>query len=151
MPGVELINSTREYLADFCKDLTGDAELTSCVALAAHELLENVLKYSSDGVAVLDVGLLQQHAGQVLRMKIRNRSEGTSIAELRRRIGELQAPNSPTSVYYRLLGVVDSESDESGLGLARICAEADMSLTCEVDGDEVTVVAERPLEPRIAA
>jgi hypothetical protein len=150
-PQIALINSTREYVAGLYTDITRNADLPSRIALTAHELLENVFKYSTDGVAVVDIRVVRGARGDTVRLTIRNRSEANRIADLRQRIGQLQASDSPHALYYSLLDSIVPDSEVSGLGLARICAEGEMKLAYEIKGDEVTVIAEAPMEVRSAA
>jgi hypothetical protein len=115
-PGVASINSTREYVSVLYDEALGDRDLASRLALTVHELLENVVKYSKDGVANIDIELLQREAGSFAQVRIRSRAEGDGAAQVRCRVDELQAASDPLALYYEMMLAARPESGESGLG-----------------------------------
>jgi anti-sigma regulatory factor (Ser/Thr protein kinase) len=110
------------------------------VAMAAHELLENVAKYSDDqdGQLVLEVQPLDDRAR--LMLTVSNRANPANIERLKEIIKELNATSDPISYYLSLIQKETPEG-ESGVGLARIRAEAKMSLTLTIDDQRVRVSA----------
>jgi hypothetical protein len=144
-PQVRLINLTREYLTNFYDCVLDDPDTTSRVALTAHELLENTLKYSIDGIATVDIGLVAGREGELVRIRMKNRGRSDRLAELRRLVDALREAPDPAILYYEMLEQTSPDSGVSGLGLARIRVEGKMDLTYEMTGDEVTVIAETPV------
>jgi hypothetical protein len=142
-PQVRLINYTREYLSNFYDCILNDPDTTSRVALTAHELLENALKYSTDGMAIVDIGVVaDDDGGELISIRMKNRGRIDRLAELRRLVDALREAPDPAVLYYEMLENTSPDSGVSGLGLARIRVEGRMDLSYEMRGDEVTVVAE---------
>lgn len=140
-PNVAMVTSTRKFVSDLLDSIQVDADATSRVALATHELLENILKHSLDGHARLDVLLDETQDGYKIAVRLCNRADAARIDDVRRRVESLARAEDPMPVYLQLMLESAEREDGSGLGLARIRAEADMELSCDVDGDLVTIVA----------
>jgi two-component sensor histidine kinase len=73
-PEVRLITSTRTYLGDLCGHVLLDAATSSRVALTAHEMLENVAKYSRDGKNSLEVELCRRDGRGFVQIRTKNRA-----------------------------------------------------------------------------
>jgi hypothetical protein len=145
-PNIELISSTRRFAAELFETILSDPDATSRVALTIHELLENTLKYSTDGVASLDVGVDETGEHKIVRISASNRATPEKLDELRRRIDELKELADPMEVYVSMLIQAASREHGSGLGLARIRVEAEMNLTYDIEGDRITIVAVAPVQ-----
>lgn len=145
-PYGELITRAREFVTDFYEQLFTDADAVSRVALATHELLENVVKYSSDGLSHFEIELVECDGENVVRIRARNRTTPDRATELQRLIAEIGQSSDPFQMYQQFMRRSALRQDGgSGLGLARIRAEAEMSVRCDVAGDEVTIVVECPV------
>jgi hypothetical protein len=145
-PSVDLISSTRRFVADFFDGVVTDPDATSRVAMTIHELLENVFKYSVDGCAKVDIALGDRQEQKVVRIFSTNRASQDRMHELTQRLDELQGADDPLKLYYRIIAQSAKRKEGSGLGLARIRAEGEMDLSYVVKGDEITIVAETPVE-----
>src|SRR5688572_32770297 len=64
-PTTTLISSTRRFAGDVLGSVLRDPDSTSRIALAIHELLENTLKYSTDGQALLNVTRSEEHTSEL--------------------------------------------------------------------------------------
>lgn len=127
-PDLEFVSVARRFVAEFYKRLV-DADGVSRIALAAHELLENAVKYSIDGEATIriDVDLASP---RTVRITIRNRADAQDIAAIREILDGVSSAENPFAYYLQLITTRAKVLEGSaGLGLARICAEADMSIT----------------------
>lgn len=121
-----------------------DPDETYRISLTAYELIENVVKYSTEGPSKVAVGL-SEDAGQVYAsVETSNRSTPDAITTLRGLVERLGQAADPHDVYGELIASCP-QREGSGLGLARICAEAGMGLSLSVDGDEVTIRARAPM------
>lgn len=138
-PNAALVSIVRRFVSDFYTKIVGSSEATSRLALATHELLENAVKYASDGETRLRIEIDNARAPRQVRLEMRNRATPFHIAAIQRILGGIDSASDATKFYFDL--IVETESHEgSGLGLARICAEAEMRLACRVEEGDVVVM-----------
>ena len=151
-PNVELVSTVREFVHTFYKRVLADEVLTSRMALATHEMLENAVKYAADGSSRLFVQVERQDPGGVIvAINTRNRANPAHLADLKKMFDELRAASDPMEYYQTLMRRSAKRTHGSGLGLGRIRAEADMELEFQlIDGDIVSVWARtsHALKPR---
>ena len=143
-PRVRLIASTRALVTDLCEQLLDDADATSRVAMTAHELMENVAKYSSGGEGSVEVELSERNGQSYVQVSTKNRASAEQRETLQSVIGELRRAVDPIA-YYDAVIAKSARSKGSGLGLARIRAEGKMDVELSIDGDEVTISAQASL------
>jgi hypothetical protein len=138
----DLVSIVRRFVSDFYDRTLADPDATSRVALATHELLENAVKYSRDGRAKVRIEVSGQGERVRVRIKTRNRANPGDAEHIRRTIEEMTSMD-PNVYYLNLMRKNASRTDGSGLGLARIHAEAEMSMSvaCGKNGT-ITVSAE---------
>jgi hypothetical protein len=146
-PRVRLIASTRALVTDLCEQLLADADATSRVAMAAHELMENVAKYSSGGEGSVEVEVSERDGQSFIQVSTKNRASAEQRATLQELIRELRGADDPIA-YYDSVIVKSLRSKGSGLGLARIRAEGKMDIELSIDGDEVTISAQASVAMR---
>ena len=137
-----LAGKIANWLIDFCQMTIGDRETTSRLHMAAHELVENVLKYGSTPEVGLDFELERNAGESIVRLRTRNTAAPEQLAEVMRRVTELRAAVDPVAYYDRLIRSTASVIGMSGLGLARIRAEAGLDVSCSVQGREVSIVVQ---------
>ena len=138
-PCVELVSTVRRFVSDFYATVLKDADLGSRLALATHELLENAVKYSTSPETTLRVEIMR--ATGVATVTSWNDTDLAHITTIRRLFQEM-AESNPTSYYESLLrGEIEAVS-ASGLGLARVGAEAEMGLGYDVTGTRVCIRAQ---------
>lgn len=146
-PNVQLVSVVRRFVTEFYQRFLNDADGTSRVALATHELLENAVKYSRDGETTIRIEVMQHETPRRVRIQLRNRSEIHHIAAIRQIVdGVNQAPDA-TDFYHKLIASKAKDRTGSGLGLARICAEAEMKIHYDVQGDMVVIEASTVMAP----
>ena len=140
-PTTTLITSTRRFAGDVLGAILRDPDSTSRIALAIHELLENTLKYSTDGQALLDVRVGNEVNGRRrVEVTARNKATPEQANDLGRRIHALSVTDDPMALYVGLMRE-SAQRSGSGLGLARIRVEGEMQLSCALEGDAVIVSA----------
>jgi two-component sensor histidine kinase len=145
-PTTQLISSTRRFAGDILGSMLRDPDSTSRIALVIHELLENTLKYSTDGTALLEVSVGQEEGGRRrVEVTAKNRATPEQAKDLGRRILALSQAEDPMELYVGLMRE-SAQRSGSGLGLARIRVEGEMDLSCALEGDAVIVSASTAAE-----
>jgi anti-sigma regulatory factor (Ser/Thr protein kinase) len=137
-----LAGKIANWLMDFCQMTVADRETTSRLHMAAHELVENVLKYGSSPEVGLEFELERGDELQFVRLKTRNTAAPEQLEEVTRRVTELRAAADPIAYYDRLIRSTAPVLGVSGLGLARIRAEAGLEVDCSVEGREVSITVQ---------
>jgi hypothetical protein len=141
-PNPRMVSIVRRFVEETFEKLVGDPEAIFRVSMTAHELLENGAKYAVGKRAVLRL-LLEETAdgGASAHIAITNETTPEHVERLRLRIAEIDRAEEPFALYQAMMRRSSKLRDESGLGLARIRAEGEMSLGLEVNGTTVTIVA----------
>jgi anti-sigma regulatory factor (Ser/Thr protein kinase) len=111
------------------------------VAMATHELLENAVKFSTDGSASLCVEV----GGSQVTIVTRNRAKTDDLQELYK-IGRDLAEALDPMLFY--LEQMRHSHRAGGLGLGRVAAEGQMKIEVILDGDVVQIRAEATLGAR---
>jgi len=114
--------------------------------MAAHELVENVLKYGSSPEVGLEFELERGDEQSVVRLRTRNSAAPERLAEVERLVGELKQAHDPVAYYDQLIRATAPVIGTSGLGLARIRAEAGLEVDCSVQGPEVSIVVQATMK-----
>ena len=137
----------REFLVNACAELLPDRELSFRLGVAAHELLENVLKYASGGKRSVSVGFQKSNGTTQAYVRSRNRAGQPQLTRLSNTIDRIRNSDAPDDLYDSFIEAgVDGLG--SGLGLIRIRAEALMDLAYDIEDDTVTILATLPIEGR---
>jgi hypothetical protein len=144
-PTMLLILLVRQFISDFYDRLL-DREAGQMVAMATHELLENALKYSAEDSATLSIEVTPNGSSRRVVIKIRNRSSEEHIRPLQTLIDSMRRHPDPMEHYVALMRETSKRAEGSGLGLARLRAEAGMELGLELDGSDVCITAECQVE-----
>jgi anti-sigma regulatory factor (Ser/Thr protein kinase) len=139
-PNVELIAIVRRFVSAFYDLILQDKDTASRLAMATHELLENASKYASDGETTLRIEVVAGGTG--VRILLWNFAARDRIDDLAARFAEMAEAPDAAAYYQRLMERSMKMTEGSGLGLARIRAEAEMSLACRVDGERICIVAD---------
>jgi hypothetical protein len=139
-----LVSVTRRFVEEALEKNISDGDLISRVAMTTHELLENAAKYARHALAELSVTMTPDGDGDDHRLTVQLRNETTPahIDRLRNAFTELDACRDPMQFYVELMRRNAHSAETSGLGLARIRVEGEMTLALRVDGTTATIVAE---------
>lgn len=141
-PTVALVSTVRRFVTEFYDQLLGDADASSKLAMATHEMLENAVHYSSDRKSELSVALHQKSRAFTVTIQTKNRASGERLLKVRHALDEVVGAEDPTALYNQLMRRAAKRTDGgSGLGLGRIRAEGDLALSYSIDGDLLVVTA----------
>lgn len=146
-PNIKLVSTVRRFTGDFYRRILGDQDVSARLALATHELLENAVSYATDPETSIEIDV----EGDTLTVKTWNRSSPERIAGLRALLDTIAAAPDPMAFYQELLEQSLARTDGSGLGLARVRAEAEMVLNHEIEQDLVCIRATTKLAHGVAA
>ena len=137
----EVIDETRGFLVRALAHAIPDPVRLEQIGIAAHELMENAFRYSTRP----EVSIRIESDGATITVTVDNVATSAQVEALRQQIDALRA--TPDALAYYQQKMLESvERDEgSGLGLARIQWEAEMSLDFEIEGERVRVVATGPI------
>jgi hypothetical protein len=140
-PSPELIPIVRRFVSSFHERLLSHADAASRLALATHELLENTCKFAVDGVSAIRLAVDVGAGGAEVTIRTWNRCRERDRDNVVAIVAELAASDDVAELYQQIMRRNARRRDGSGLGLARICAEAEMQLECELSGEELCLVA----------
>ncbi|MBC7542317.1 MAG: hypothetical protein H7338_06265 [Candidatus Sericytochromatia bacterium] len=138
-----LIASTRIFVQSFCSCSFSDEGLSDRVAMTAHELLENAVKYSDTPDRPVTCALLLGDG--TVGIRVSNHADPTHADVLRAQFAEVM-DGDPLEVYLAKMQA-SLGSDSSQLGLARIRYEGEARLALLFDQDVVTVEAIFDISP----
>jgi hypothetical protein len=149
-PHANQIGPLRALLTDLCKPHLADADGLSRLLLAAHELLENIVKYSIGEAAEFHLLLETKATGLLVRLRTKNRAAPERMADARWRLDALARAADPIAHYDELIRESAGRRDVSGLGLARIPAESEMELYYATEQDWLILTAEGNANERVS-
>ena len=132
------ISCVRKFVAGFFLIGLSDKERAEQISLAASELLENAVKYSSDEEAGLYVRVARR--GDEVDVSVRNPATAEQMAVLRREFALINSGN-PEEVYLRRMEEAAQTQSQSRLGLIRIRYEGQAVLRLELLEREVCIHA----------
>jgi anti-sigma regulatory factor (Ser/Thr protein kinase) len=141
-PNAALVPTVRRFVSEFYAQVLADEDATSRLALATHELLENAVRYSSDGNTSVRIAVKRLATDVRVVIDTRNRAADTHITTVRERLDALSSAADPQAHYQMLMRQTAKRKDGSGLGLGRVRAETDMTITYQIDADYVLLRAE---------
>lgn len=143
-PHAHMASRTREYLHDVYSQLLSDPQDLYRVTMTAHELIENLIKYSADGPGSIEVQLERDADQEYLTVSTRNRATHQRAARLTALVQRIASSENPMTIYDAMIRET-ADAEGSGLGLARIRAEAGMELGCSTENEYVVISARAPV------
>lgn len=144
-PNEYLVSAISRLVSDFCQIGLRDADLTSRFHMAAHELAENITKYSTGDRVSLEMELAETGGAHTLAVRTCNQTAPDRLVEVRQRLDELKATPDPAGFYDRMIEQSAPHDGISGLGLARIRAEGGLEFDYRIEGNELTLVVQAPV------
>lgn len=140
------VSSTRIMVSSFCSVELAKEGIADKIAMAAQELLENAVKYSSDEQHNVSLRFTI-HDGQRISLEVSNYASPAHIEVLRAQHAEVNA-GDPLLAYLQKVQriAMDPSTDVSQLGLARIRYDTGNDLQLHIEGQKVTMRVEFDLK-----
>ena len=135
-----LVSPTRRYVESVLKRMIKDADFVARAAIVVHELLDNGAKYAPPGARIEFSLTLAGGAEASLTIRLTNRTTPAHVERLQRFISEVNGAQDATALYIEMMCRQPLDRTVSGLGLARIRAEAEMNLDLVIAADTATIV-----------
>lgn len=133
------IGRLRRLVESMTEAAAGNPDSAARIGLAAHELLENAIKYGR-GPAQLKLRVDAVN-GELLALEVSNRAEPAEAARLDELLRELAASGSDVASHMRHLHAAMATPGRSRLGLVRVWFEAQLDLTSEYKGGICRITA----------
>jgi hypothetical protein len=141
-PHAGLLTQTREFVSSFCGTFVRDPDIIYRVTIAAHELLENSIKYSCDGTTNMSIELHSEETKNLVSIRSENRATPERVLAVRDTIERIRDALDPLDLYCEMIRASVEGNSHSGLGLARICAEAACELDYSICGERLAILAQ---------
>lgn len=141
-PNLELVSIVRRFVSDFYARMLNDPDAVSRVALATHELLENAVKYSTDGGTSLSITVDHGESESLISIRMTNRASKENVDMLRGIFEEMTAESDPFAQYQTAMARSAKRKEGSGLGLVRVRAEGEMTMSYTINDDCVCILAQ---------
>ncbi|XXY99381.1 hypothetical protein WME73_28895 [Sorangium sp. So ce302] len=122
-----------------------DESASSRFYMAAHELIENLIKYSSGPEVSIELALEEGEGARVLVIRARNEASPERLREVERRLSTLRSASDPVKHYDELICETAMVEGVSGLGLARVRAEGGLDVDHTIEGSRLTIIAQAPV------
>ena len=140
-PPQTMVTPLCQSLLELCRPMLDDDAATR-LRLTAHELLENIAKYSAPEACELRFELERSPGGQLrASVQTRNVPIAANREDLESRLAALTAAHDPLEHYDSIIADSAGKPAGSGLGLARIHAETEYRLQHSFEGRCLVVAA----------
>ena len=136
-----LVSPTRRYVEGVLRRMVKDSDFVARAAIVVHELLDNGAKYAPPGARIEFSITLDAGADAGITIRLTNPTTPAHVERLRRFVSEVNGAQDATAMYVEMMCRQPLDKTVSGLGLARIRAEAEMHLDLIVAADTATIVA----------
>lgn len=141
-PHVEHVEHVARFVTETCRTYIGDADALARLQLAAYELMENVVKYTSQGDGEFRLRLDASPKGCRIVLETHNLASDAHRSDLEARMTRLSSADDPLSHYDSEIAASARRPFGSGLGLVRIRAEGEMIMDYSIEGSKVVVRVE---------
>lgn len=141
-PPQGMVTPLCQSLLELCRPVLDDEDAASRLRLAAHELMENIVKYSVASPCELRFELRRATGGEVFaQVQTRNVPRPENRADADARLAALSAARDPLEHYDSIIADSARQPAGSGLGLARIHAETEYRLEHHFEAEALVITA----------
>lgn len=147
-PSDRIVSAISRLILEFCRGLVDDPDVADRFYMAAQELAENLVKYSSGPQVSLAAELRTSDEGAVLELEAKNHSTPAQLAAVEKRLAELTTATDPVEFYDRLIRESAPLEEVSGLGLARIRAEGELEVDYSIHDSQLTISVRASVHPQ---
>jgi hypothetical protein len=142
-PPHNMVTPLCQSISELCRPLFAESDAAERLRLVAHELLENIVKYSSAGGCEFRFGVFRESTGTLrARVQTRNVPAAERRADAEKRLQALTAAPDPLEHYDSIIADSARQPAGSGLGLARIHAETEYRLSHHFDAQALVIAAD---------
>lgn len=141
-PDARHVANVSRFVRELSQGYIADQDAISRLELAAYELMENIVKYTSEGEGEFAFQLVESTAGCNVQITTRNRASHDHRRDLDQRVAALTSASDPVAHYDSEIAESARRPFGSGLGLVRIRAEGEMVVGHRIEGDVVVVQVE---------
>lgn len=142
------LGSIVSVVTDFCRNVVDDPGIKFAFQLAAYELTENLVKYSTGGLSSLRIEVASSVRGPEIVLTTANEAPADRIADAATRLQAIEQAEDPIAHFDQLVTESLSTPTESRLGLGRLRAEGELTLSHDVK-DGSLIIQVRRLARRI--
>ncbi len=140
-PPQGMVTPLCQSLSELCRPLLGDDDAATRLRLTAHELLENIVKYSTSGGCRFRFALHQTAGVLSAIIETSNQPAPERRTDAEERLDALTTAHDPLEHYDSVIADSARQPAGSGLGLARIHAETEYRLSYSFDGPMLIITA----------
>jgi hypothetical protein len=141
-PPEGMVTPLCQSLVELCRPIFRDEDAAARLRLTAHELLENLVKYSAEADCDLRFAIERTARGTLeAQVQTRNVPRPQNRGDAEARLRALTAATDPLEHYDSIIADSARQPAGSGLGLARIHAETEYRLSHRFEGDALFIVA----------
>lgn len=144
-PSSGCLGSIIQVVNDFCRNIVDDQDICSAFRLAAYELLENGVKYSSGDRVIVHVEVESAPRCPNIVLSTENRAPPERLADVDQRLKAAELAADPVAHFDQLVREALASPGESRLGIGRLRAEGDMLLSHRISGETLWVNVRRPV------
>ena len=145
-PPQGMVTPLCQSLLELCRPVFNDEDAAARLRLIAHELVENIVKYSAGGPCELRFELRRDKSNATgsaffASVQTRNVPRLENRPDAEERLAALTAARDPLEHYDSIIADSARQPAGSGLGLARIHAETEYRLSHRFEGETLVIVA----------
>ena len=132
-------------ITDFCRNVVDSQETHFAFQLAAYELVENLVKYSTNDHVVVEISVISTRQGPELLLVTKNQATPERLHDADVRFSAAESAVDPVAHFDQLVQQSIKTPGESRLGLGRLRAEGDLLLSHRIEENTLIVEVRRPV------